>query len=317
MKRTAIALAALLAACTQEAPVDENEESGWGATPAGGSSSRGSNSGSQAGTGSSSSSVGVAPGSGAVSTGGGTSSSMASTSGGGNTEPRAFVWGHSSGSLYVLDADSLMVTNVGPFTFHDQGGSVINDDMTDIAVDSNGNLYGCSFTRLYTIDPDTADAQMIASLSDSYNGLTFVPAGMIEQDELLVGASNTGGTLYKINLTTGVATNIGDYGGLWKSSGDIVAINGDGIYATVNTLFNATDHLATVDPATGTATVLPAAVGFNSIWGLGYWEGVLYGFTDDGLIITIDRTTGVGTQLYDRPEQFWGAGVTTNAKLAN
>ena len=73
----------------------------------------------------------------------------------------------------------------------------------------------------------------------------------------------------------------------------------------------------TVDPATGNVTVLSAEVGFNKIWGLGYWEGVLYGFTDDGLIITIDRTTGVGTQLYNRPEQFWGAGVTTNAKLAN
>src|SRR5687767_4833318 len=205
MKRAAISLALILSACTQDAPVDENEDPGWGSTPAGSSSRAGgggSSGGLLGGSSSTTAATGSSTGTQASSTPGNATSTAVGTSsstGGGNTEPSAFVWGHSAGSLYVLDADSLVVTVVGPFLFHDQSGAVINDDMTDIAVDSNGNLYGCSYSRLFTIDPVTAEANMVASLGDSYNGLTFIPAGMIESDEILVGASNTGGTLYKID----------------------------------------------------------------------------------------------------------------------
>lgn len=294
MKRAVPLFLALLAACTGEAATRDDEDPGWGSSPAG-SSSSGANGSSR----------------------GNSSSGHSSSTSRVNPNGRAFVYGHSSGSLYLLDADTLDVTLIGTFRFFDQNGNPTSDEMTDIAVDADGNVFGCSYDTLYRVDRDTAEATKIASLSDSYNGLTFVPAGMIEPNEILVGASNTFGNIYKIDTGTGAATSLGRYGGSWKSSGDIVAINGDHIYATVNTLFNTTDHLATIDPTTGTATVMNAAIGFNDVWGLGYWAGVLYGFTETGLIITIDTGTGVGTQLFDRSTAFWGAGVTTNAKLAN
>jgi len=59
--------------------------------------------------------------------------------------------------------------------------------------------------------------------------------------------------------------------------------------------------------------------GFPRLWGLGYWGGVAYGFSDTGQLCEIDLSTGHGTSIpFPNPPSglsFWGAGVTTAAPI--
>jgi hypothetical protein len=85
------------------------------------------------------------------------------------------------------------------------------------------------------------------------------------------------------------------------------------------------DYLATVDPTTWVATPLPQNTGYNKIFGLGFWGGKIYGFVDTtpsgsnptpkGAVIQIDSVTGAAVELASGGEQWFGAGVTTNAPI--
>lgn len=227
----------------------------------------------------------------------------------------ARVWGHSSERLWKLDPESFTITPLGAFIFQDEDGHPAQDVMTDLAVTAQEELYGCSYGALYRIDPMTMIARRITTLSDVFNGLTFVPRGMIDPDEeVLVGVTNQGGNVYRLDVETGASHLIGSYGGGWVSSGDVVAVDGEGMFATVN-YFEGEDHLARVDPGTGAATIMEEPVGVEGLWGLGYWGGVLFAFATNGKIVAIDVETGVGTVAGHVMAEFWGAGVTTKAKL--
>ena len=67
------------------------------------------------------------------------------------------------------------------------------------------------------------------------------------------------------------------------------------------------------------ATPLGTGTGFNDIFGLGYWEGTIYGFVvddhDTGKIITIDPNTGAGTEVLAGAIRWYGAGVATDAPI--
>ena len=53
------------------------------------------------------------------------------------------------------------------------------------------------------------------------------------------------------------------------------------------------------------------------IFGLAYWGRTVFGFTNEGGLISIDRDTGTAERvtLDTGAEQFWGAGVTTKAPV--
>jgi hypothetical protein len=105
------------------------------------------------------------------------------------------------------------------------------------------------------------------------------------------------------------------------SSGDLIAVRGLGIYATVNVGTDpmAQDFLARIDPTTWTATPLGTGTGYNDIFGLGYWQGTIYGFvstsTTTGKMITNDPNTGVGTEVLAGAIRWYGAGVATDAPI--
>jgi hypothetical protein len=52
------------------------------------------------------------------------------------------------------------------------------------------------------------------------------------------------------------------------------------------------------------------SIGFQNVWGLGYYGGRIIGFTEGGQILEIDPTTGAGTLLSSSSAQYWGAGVS-------
>jgi hypothetical protein len=247
---------------------------------------------------------------------GAASSGTASSGGAG----QAVVYAHSGTNLFRLDVDTMTVTDLGAFSFREADGvtPITGRGMTDIAVNAAGDLYGCTQVALFTVSPSSLVATKVADLSGAFMGLTFAPVGFMEPDrEVLVGVTrDVTNSLWRIDHVTGASTLLGSFGNGWAASGDVVAILHDAMYATL--VKDGVDHLARVNPATGAATVLGAAIGTNRLYGVGYWGGVLYGFNSEGKVVTIDRQTGVGTVTATLPGvSFWGAGVTTVAKPAD
>jgi hypothetical protein len=167
--------------------------------------------------------------------------------------------------------------------------------MTDIAIDLDGNMMGVSFSTLYAIDGETGDCIFRATLDDSMNALTFLSDGR------LVGTG--GSTIYAIDRSTGALSEIATSS--WTSSGDIVGLPDGMLYWTVA----GGDYLMKVNPTTGAVTTL-GNIGTSSVWGLAYADDTLYGFTPDGSHLAIDPATGARTGGGSTGEAIWGA--TTN-----
>jgi hypothetical protein len=220
------------------------------------------------------------------------------------------VYAHSADTLYQVNPDTLAVTMVGPFVW-----STGSDQMTDIALDRTGNMIGVSFTKVYSVDKTNAHATFLSNLSTQFNGLSFIPPQGPDPNlpEKLVGTT-LDGSVWEINPTTGQSTQFGAYGGDLTSSGDLVSVAGFGTVATVKHGTTGNDFLARIDPTTGTATVI-GDTGFRDIWGVGFWKGKIYGFTDGMQFVLIDPNTGAATLQQASNVAWWGAGVTTSAPV--
>jgi len=242
-------------------------------------------------------------------------------SGSGSNTDTSRVYAHTSTTLYRVDTATYQAEMVGAMT------GLGSDSLTDIAIDKNDHMVGVTQTKLYSIDQTNGTVTLIKALASNVTGLTslsYVPMDLNDpnSDDILVTA-NDQGTVFKIDPTTGAATQLGSYGtsprGKVSSSGDIIGVRGLGIYATVNVGTEANDYLAKIDPATWKATILGSSTGFNNIFGLGYWAGKIYGFVDGGTaagkVIQIDQNTGIATMLKSGAERWYGAGVSTDAPI--
>jgi hypothetical protein len=226
------------------------------------------------------------------------------------------VYAHTSDTLFRVDPDTFAVTQIAPFGWPAAVGS---DQMTDIAVDKNGMMIGVSYTRVYRVDTTTAQATLLSSsLQGMFNGLSFVPAAQVggTGDDVLVGSRNTDGKIFRIDTTTGAATQVGDMGHGYTSSGDIVSVVGLGTVATVTT-GSGNDILVKLAPNTFDATPIGTDTGFSQLWGIGFWKDKVFGFSDDGSFVLIDKNTGVGTLQQASGQAWWGAAVTTLAPVIN
>lgn len=224
----------------------------------------------------------------------------------------AAVFAHSATDLYRIDPDTLAVQMVDAFTFDGTA-----EHLTDIALDRAGNMVGISLDNVYAIDPETAQTTFLAPLADGFTSLSFVPTDPqnVNSPERLIAATFDG-QVFEINPDTGESTLIGDYGDdrgdAIGSSGDIVSVHGFGTVATVDIEGSDTDYLAWIDPVTFEATPI-GDTGRDKIFGLGFWKGVIYGFTDTGEFLSIDPSNGVTSMIEAGPIAWWGSGVTTTA----
>ncbi len=222
-----------------------------------------------------------------------------------------FVYAHTATELFRVDPDTFAITKIGPFQW-----SAGDDQMTDIAIDKTGQIIGVSFNAVYRVDPGTAAAtQLSASLDGLFNGLSFVPASTIGQtgDDVLVGTRASDGMVFRVDPMTGATTAIGNMGGAYMSSGDLVAVAGFGTVQTVPG--DSSDVLVTLAPTTFAATPAAMPTGYTDIWGVAFWKDKVFGFTNSGQFITIDPMTGVGTLISSSANAWWGAAVTTTAPV--
>jgi hypothetical protein len=231
--------------------------------------------------------------------------------GGGGGGETVYVYAHSASTLYRIDPDTLQVQMVGPF----QWGAIVSDEMTDLAIDKNGDMIGVSYSRVYRVDPASAKTTLLSSsLSGSFNGLSFVPAAMLGTtgEDVLVGTRNSDGKVFRVDPTTGNATEVGNMGA-FTSSGDLVAVAGFGTVQTV--LGTSTDELARLAPQTFAATPIGNGTGYSEIWGVAYFKGKVFGFTNGGHFVTIDPNTGTAASVSQTSIEWWGAAVTTVAPV--
>jgi hypothetical protein len=240
------------------------------------------------------------------------------------------VYGHSQHDLYRIDTGNLNPVLIGSF-----GAALGAQSMTDIAINKDGEMYGVSLSKIFSIDPDTAEATELAAFDGGSNltSLSFVPLDDTDPTsaERLVTAGDAG-DVFEINITTdpGATTLLGNFGTYLGeqivSSGDIVSVRGFGTLVTVDATadFADPDFLATVNTDTWVATPIgTTSTGFDRIFGLGFWGGTIFGFVDNGgtantgNLITIDPDTGVGTAATNQSFRWYGAGVTTIAPIVN
>ncbi|NOZ00699.1 MAG: hypothetical protein GXP54_02265, partial [Deltaproteobacteria bacterium] len=121
------------------------------------------------------------------------------------------VYAHTSKVLYSMDVKTLQLTKTGSFSWPADGGG---HQMTDVALDRYGVLYGVTFDRLYTCHPLTVVCKNLGELPKSFNGLTLVPAGTVLPDsDALIGIANDGGW-YRLDfkIPPVQATSLGAYG---------------------------------------------------------------------------------------------------------
>lgn len=239
------------------------------------------------------------------------------------------VYGHSALTLYKLEPFSKTVSIVGNFDCLGGANPALGAGMWDIALDKNGRMIGVKgglSGAVMEIEAATAHCTVI-SQGTYPNSLTFVPAGTIDPSaEVLVGYNKA--TYVRIDPQSGTTTNIGSLnpngtGQAWESSGDIVSIIDDKTYLTAkpqgSNSDTTIDSILEVDPKTGTALRVIGSTGFPKLWGLGYWAGTAYGFSEAGHLAEIDLSTGAGQSIPLQGDlaglAFWGAGVTTAAPI--
>ncbi|MBP0018453.1 MAG: S8 family serine peptidase [Cyanobacteria bacterium SBLK] len=170
---------------------------------------------------------------------------------------------------------------------------------TDLATNSNGKLYGSTFSGLYEVNTATKSAKYLGSFGGaSINALASSPSGQ------LFGADSNNGKLFRISSYNGQATYIGSLGS--PSSGDLVFYNSSEILATVRGTYS--DRLVSFNVNTGSLKNI-GNLGFRNVYGLTLENGILTGYTASGQKITINRYTGSAsvTGSVTHSGEIWGA----------
>lgn len=233
------------------------------------------------------------------------------------------IYAHSRDTLFGFSPYTNQVTAVGTFRTPTGENAPF---MLDLAVDSEGVIFTSSDRALFTVDPTTAVVTEVGDFGLPERELLFAlsflaPAESPDGTEMLVGATNEG-VYYRVERATARTTRLGAYPDGWSSSGDIVSVEGLGTFATLRRSDFPGDVLARIlfagDGSSVVTVIGPIRGGttdYTQIFGLGYWGRSLYGFTNGGQLLRIDRATGAAEVATPDTgaSQFWGAGVTVLA----
>ena len=154
---------------------------------------------------------------------------------------------------------------------------------TDIALDTNNNLFGITFNTLYSVNVDNSSTTQIGGLGTTLNALGF------SDDNTLYGVG--GNRFYSIDVNTGNASLVSSISG-FSSSGDIV-------FDAANDVFWGTSSGDSLWSITrdGVGSFV-GNIGFSSVYGISFGDdGTLYGYTSDRRQLAIDTTTGNGNYI--------------------
>ncbi|MBT3223426.1 MAG: hypothetical protein HN348_30510, partial [Proteobacteria bacterium] len=176
------------------------------------------------------------------------------------------------------------------------------DNFVDIAINTMGHMYGGTFDALYRIDPSTARVTLVCETEIDMTALTFTSTGT------LISGGET--DIHRVDINTCASSPLLT-NSVFETSGDLVGLPDGYLYWTVAGADN--DELVRVDPNTGSTTWI-GFINTSKLFGLGYDEGELYGFSKTGEIVRISPTAATSTIVtVDAQTSWWGA--TTNPVL--
>jgi hypothetical protein len=218
---------------------------------------------------------------------------------------------HTATTLYAWDGHLAAPQRVADFVWPSDGGG---HQMTDIALDHQGHLFGITFDALYQCNATTAACTHLADNPADFNGLTFVPAGTVQATaETLIAISSDGGW-YRVSATGGQATltKLGSYGSAYTSAGDAYSLESLGTFAAVADS-DGTNVLVQVDPTNGSIQKVLGAVAGQSVYGLAGIGTTIYAFDETGAVYSGDVSAGTFQQVIaaNSGTPWWGAGVST------
>jgi hypothetical protein len=206
----------------------------------------------------------------------------------------AEVFGHSATTLYRVDPNTKAVNVVADF-------KGCTGSVTDIALNESGAMFATSKDKLYAVDRKTATCTFISN--GAYpNSLSFVPRGTLDANaEVLVGFE--GADYIRIDTV--------------KDGPTFLTVKAD----TGATRCKTEDCLVELDPKTGQISTDFGEIGYSQVFGMSFWDGAIYGFTNTGTLIEVRANgTNLVTKKLTIPGapsdlSFFGAGSTTSAPV--
>ena len=169
-------------------------------------------------------------------------------------------------------------------------------ELTDIAVDSSGSLWGTSFTNLYQINENTATATSVGNYSKDINGMNALAFG---NNGDLYAADATTSNLYTLDTLDGSETSLGDMG--FYSAGDL-EFNANSLYLSAcdNAFFSNTQcddsSLVNVVANTPSDSTKIGSLGVDGMYGLATAgnNDNLYGVAGSS-VYSVSTSTGAAT----------------------
>jgi hypothetical protein len=191
--------------------------------------------------------------------------------------------GRKADALYAVDAFTGGLDRIG---IVEDGSHRIG--LQSLAFSPSLGLYGVGHGELYHIDTSDGQATEIGPLGVKLTAVVDAPEGEVY--------GTAGDQLYSVDLSTGEATLIGS--GNYHRPESLEFANGV-LYATVGG--GRENSLYEIDPATGEGTRVgrAGAIGFTNVEGLAFIDGEMYGFTKNGLEISINLANGLGSLIRD------------------
>jgi len=207
-----------------------------------------------------------------------------------NNDRDCLVYAHSPSTLYEVDPFQRTLSEITSVP-----------SLYDFDTDLSGTLYGISPpSTVYIFDESTLSWNTVASVN--HNGGTLNSFCIHSSNQIY---ATVGNQVYTIDTNQGSATLLGNLGGNFHSSGDCVVDKIDGIYMT--STGSPGDNFVRINPETGEGTLV-GNTGISGIYGLTSAWGYMFGFTGNGSLVEIDKTTGSAQVLHTFPNiVFYGA----------
>jgi hypothetical protein len=226
-----VVLGAAAQACSSaSSPQGFTVPDGGAASSSGGGSSSGTSSG---GTGSSGggSSGGTGSSGGLVGDGG----TVVNEGGDGSVVVTNTVYAHTDDTLYSIDPSTKAATMIGQMV--GTSDSSTDGAVTDLAVDSKGDVYVNTESRVYKAtlpSGGTGTVQLTAvttiQSSSKFYALGFAPAGALDPNNDTLVGGDSAGNLWSIDTSNGTTKNLGNFGPDGSISGNTFELSGDIVF---------------------------------------------------------------------------------------
>ena len=206
--------------------------------------------------------------------------------------------------LFEVDPIDGVRTFIG--SFHQPSGGSVPGGVYDTAVNNDGVMYaGFSDGSIWQVDPGNASVGRLCEQDLAPTGMAFTPDGTL----LIAGPSD----IRALDLSTCQFSTVVS-GSPFTTSGDLVGLPDGFIYWTV--IDDHGDRLVRIDPSNWTLFDM-GVIAVDSLYGVGYADDELFGFSSDGITVAIDPVQAsvgsfVPSTVLDNDSEISWWGATTN-----